>query len=695
MRTWCKVEEDFFDGCNDELVAYEYRGDEIVETSVNYALEKFHIGQWVVRRTGKHGHGVYTWSNIVTFDIETTSEELDGVMYIWMMCLEKVIVTGRTWQSWLKFMDMLLDIVDYDNFPYRGDSQANIQIWVHNLSFEFQFIRTFMHFEHVFSKTKRKVVSAEAGPFEFRCSYMMTNMSLAKLCQTTPGVTHFKADGDMDYRKVRYPHTPLTLKELNYCLRDVLSLYEIMQHYYSEDSFRTLPLTSTGFVRREYRDACTRDRNHMSRFNRLKLDEYTYLLCKEAARGGVAGSAAEWTDDILTNIDSYDKKSSYPYTMMMEYFPGEKFHKVPVSHFTDALNECCLIDITFYGFRLKEWVSIPYVSTARCRFLAGDLMSGNGKLYSCSEVRMTITELDFSVIESMYQWDDMDIRELWCAGMDKLSKSFRTVLRDWFKLKEEIKGTDEYMYMKTKNKVNSSFGMMLTDIIQPDIAYDNDTIECWREVSKPVADCLAEFYNSKKSFLSYQDGVWVTAHARRNLYDGVLMCGERVVQVDTDSVKGIDLDGSEFNQLNQQIIKKCESNDVPGYVDVKGKRIYLGVWEHDAHYDEFLTFGAKKYMYTENGEFHVTVSGLAKSAAKWLSDNVGGIAGVRAELEVPPGYSGRTSSTYHDVANPYWIERDGRRYLQGSSVSIHDVGYTFNMTDEWQNLIDNILQDNI
>ena len=76
----------------------------------------------------------------------------------------------------------------------------------------------------------------------------------------------------------------------------------------------------------------------MSRFNRLKLDEYTYLLCKEAARGGVAGSAAEWTDDILTNVDSYDKKSSYPYTMMMEYFPGEKFHKVPASHFSDALN---------------------------------------------------------------------------------------------------------------------------------------------------------------------------------------------------------------------------------------------------------------------------------------------------------------------------------------------------------------------
>lgn len=91
-----------------------------------------------------------------------------------------------------------------------------------------------------------------------------------------------------------------------------------------------------------------------------------------------------------------------------------------------------------------------------------------------------------------------------------------------------------------KNKINAAFGMMLTDILNPEIEFFPKSDEPWKE--HPIADvgvALKRYYFSKNSFLSYQHGVWVTAHARADLVEGMDVAGHDLVQTDTDSVKCI------------------------------------------------------------------------------------------------------------------------------------------------------------
>ena len=643
----------------------------------------FKKGKW---RKGRNKKAY--WSNFITFDIEaTTFPDHTAMMYIWSVCFSKgEHVYGRTWESFMILLNTLIEAIDMDMYPYKNDESPALLIFVHNLAYEFQFIRTLFKIDKVFARSVRKIVYAETDHLEFRCTYILTNMSLAKLCNNTPGVVHGKMVGDLDYRKIRWPDTPITTKEMTYIANDVLGLYECMEYYLTQDSFKTLPLTSTGFVRRDYREACSRNVPHMRRYRRLQMSEDDYLMCKEAARGGIAGSTAYWTGDVLEDVDSYDKKSSYPYSMVVDYFPEHPFEPALPEMLPDYLDQCCLIDITFFNIILNDVETIPYISIGRTKELE-EYKSGNGKLYKAAKARMVITELDFLCIASQYTCDNYIVHELRVGGKGKLSKAFRTTLMDWFREKEKLKNGDPYMYAKIKNKVNASFGMMLTDVVRPEIVYRNQNMIPWSVEIKDVAEALTEYYKSKNSFLSYQDGVWVTAHARYNLYQAVLACDGNCVQVDTDSVKGVDLDPELFNQLNSQIRAQCEFNDVPAFIEMNGKRTYLGVWEHDAHYDKFVTFGAKKYAYVIDNHMGVTVSGLSKKAAEYFEQREG-IDSFKIGEMVPPPWSGRTTSYYNDVEEPYYVEHNGKRWLTGSSVGIVDTSYTIGVTDEWGDMID-------
>ena len=184
-------------------------------------------------------------TDFITFDIETTTiDEQTNFMYIWMICVaNKFTMYGRRWYEWKEFIEIL------------GDTE--VKIFVHNLSYEFQYIRSILDFKErdVFCMKSRKVLKAEYRNIEFRCSYYLSNMSLgnwgAKL-----QIEHLKLDGEeFDYRKKRYPDDELSDKELEYAITDTITLYECVEKTLEIDGYtlKDLPLTSTGFVRNDAR----------------------------------------------------------------------------------------------------------------------------------------------------------------------------------------------------------------------------------------------------------------------------------------------------------------------------------------------------------------------------------------------------------------------------------------------------------
>lgn len=186
------------------------------------------------------------------FDIETTRIETidNSVMYIWQwhfydLYEDKPIMTiyGRTWGEYVDTCNRIKQYVS----QVECENPVYMVRLVHNLSYEFQFISAFYeyHEQDVFCTKKRKVVRADSfGCIEDRCTYIHSNMSLAKYAETWEA-QHQKESGiEFDYTKKRYSWTPLTEFELKYCEADVLSCTEAyineMKHF--NDNLYSVPL---------------------------------------------------------------------------------------------------------------------------------------------------------------------------------------------------------------------------------------------------------------------------------------------------------------------------------------------------------------------------------------------------------------------------------------------------------------------
>lgn len=198
------------------------------------------------------------------FDIETSSCIIDGAkfatMYIWQFGINGLVIYGRYWREFLHLLKVLEEAFELDH-------HSRLIIYVHNLSYEFQFIKNRVHWatdrygnSAVFSLKKRRPIYAlTAGGIEFRCSYFLSNCNLAyigsKMLFKYPVQ---KLSGDLDYTLIRHSETPLTPEELEYCFNDVrVVMAYIQEKIESEGNIAEIPLTNTGYVRKYTRDYCT------------------------------------------------------------------------------------------------------------------------------------------------------------------------------------------------------------------------------------------------------------------------------------------------------------------------------------------------------------------------------------------------------------------------------------------------------
>ena len=187
-------------------------------------------------------------------------------------------------------------------------------------------------------------------------------------------------------------------------------------------------------------------------------------------------------------------------------------------------------------------------------------------------------------------------------------------------------------------------------------------------------------YN-KRAFMVYQWGVWVTAHARRELQEVIDLAGDNFVYTDTDSVKYIgDLDLTEYNA---RIRERSLSNGA--YADdAKGKRHYMGIYEVEQDYDRFITLGAKKYAYEQDGHCHVTCAGVNKKLGGPELEQAGGLEAFRPGMCFKA--AGGTEAVYNDNVN-FVIQREGRDLRITDNVVIRPSEYTLGITHEYQLLL--------
>lgn len=690
-------------------------GEDVIETYDirDFPYECLNAKALICKHKKKPKYLIYTFA---TFDIETSSIDngIDipyGFMYHWQMDVGGYVVTGRRWEEWTTFMLKLVEI-------FKTDETRNFVVYIHNEGFEFQFIRDFLnaHFGgfSVFATQRRQPIYVTTGNgIQFRCSYKLTNMSLEKATLNELGVVHCKAAGDLDYRIIRTADTPLNDTEFGYTVSDVVSLYELIERRLinDRDTLESIPMTSTGYVRRDCRNSCRKEKGYREEFLKQEMTEDVYIMLKEAGRGGNTHANRHLSGRVWHEVDSFDVASSYPAQMFLRKYPITKFTPYgdveSMEEFDGLLREnACLFRVIYTGLELRDSVGMPYVAISKATAHSKHITLDNGRVISTVDrenrkdrgyIALTLTDVDYQIIKEQYTWDDMSISDMYIATYGYLPEALLSQVMAYFRAKTELKDKikdaekheDEeetanlsYLYAKSKNRLNGIFGMCYTDPVH-DVVSINDE-GAWVEDTPDIAETLRKYWKSRNSFLVYAWGVWITAWARRHLEDLFNALGqEKVIYGDTDSGKAVDVDLSKIDELNAMVMDIADKRGA--YCEYNGTRYYMGIYEHENTLPiaKFKTLGAKKYVYEDEKGLHVTISGVNK---KLGSKELGSIDNFK------PGFifkdAGGLTLYYNDCPQGiHQVTIDGCTMTTASNIGVVDSTYEIGITQEYAELI--------
>lgn len=416
----------------------------------------------------------------LAFDIEDSSfygytednpiESKVSTMYVWQFGFNGLVIMGRTWTEFIELIDVLkkevADLRDEYN-TYR------LIIYVHFLDHEFQFIRKLFSWETVFSRKTRSPIYAVTDDIEFRDSYILTGKSLAKVAEDLREGDLKKKIGDLDYTQIRGCETPLTDKEVGYCMADVQILNELIKEKIEDEkgNIGKIPLTNTGYVRRYVRNKCiptTRDKqeqnnNYFKMIHRLNLGYEEYQMLQWCFQGGFTHANALYVDETITDkMDSIDFTSSYPTQMVSKMYPmssGRKYKVNDKEDFINVLNNyCSMFTVEFVNIRRKSIAPEGIISKSKCLNLKGEVIN-NGRIDSAERLTTTITDVDYQSIRYFYRWDTMNIGTMYIYDRGYLPKPIIEATLDLYEAKTTLKGVSgaEVEYLLKKGMLNSVY----------------------------------------------------------------------------------------------------------------------------------------------------------------------------------------------------------------------------------------------
>ena len=694
--------------------------------SIDDLLEDF---EWVQNNKKIH------YLNVASaFDIESTSfidEEKNkvAIMYAFTFNLNGKHIIGRTWNE---FNIILNKLTEY----YHLDKQHRMIIYIHNLSYEFQFFRKRIKWDNVFLLDNRKPVYAlSTMGIEFRCSYILTGYSLNTLSNHLSKYKISKMVGDLDYSLIRNDKTELSDKELKYIYHDGLVVVAYIQEQIEleHNNISNIPLTKTGYVRRYVRNECLYDGSHSKNsakylkyrkiINSLTITSVNeYLQTKNGYLGAHTHANPLAVNTIIKNVFSLDFTSSYPYVMLSEpSFPmskGKRYTIKSKEDFEDMINTyCCIFDITFYNIESTT----PFehlIPSSRCVDKLNAICD-NGKIVKADKITMTLNEVDFKNFRRFYKWDKLGIMNFRYYMKGYLPKDVILSILHLYKNKTELKGVEgkEVEYMSAKENLNSVYGMCVTDICKDTLIYNDadefETEECDYEKN------ILKYNKSKNRVLFYIWGMYVTSLAKYNLCDGILELKEDYLYADTDSVKCINYLEHEkfFTEYNKNVKKKllamCKFYKInPSLIEPKninGESKLIGIWDkefkdNNPTYKQFKTLGSKRYMYQyyEDNTFSFTISGCSKHTAipylcmglksdlKTHELNFNPLDKFNDNMYIPEEYTGKKCHTYFDYEISGEItDYKGKtsKYQEFSGVNILPIDFTLSLSSNFMDYL--------
>lgn len=609
-------------------------------------LEKIIYLKRTFKRDGEYQQELYN-DVVIMADTETSKSGsaavLDNHVVAWSISIRAFHTNIVT--LWGQKPSDLVATLQRIHESMRGQKTV---IYFHNYSYDYVFMRKFMFKEWGYpvrqlnTKPHYPVSMEFANGIIIKDSLILAQRSLDKWAKDMRA-DHQKALGSWEYNRIRHQSDTLTQAELTYIEHDTLAGVECLDltMIVLNKRIYTIPLTATGIPRDNVKRIGKKNRAH-ERFMQMVPDLYLYAKLHHLYHGGYAHANRGLIGWIIgpeenTKVYCLDFASSYPYVLLSEKYPMERFSRIDDCSIQDIfkyMNDYAIL-MTFRAtnIRLKDGCDMPVLQFSKCREKI-NAVTDNGRILKADFIEIDLTEIDFLLIYQMYEWDDFRIMDCWAAAKAYLPRWLTDYIFELFVAKSELKTGDPVLYAIAKGKLNSIYGLMVQNSIREEIKenYETGEFDFVKESAESQYNRYLEKYDN---VLVYQWGVYVTAYALRNLFE-LGSCAGTWIYSDTDSIYGYDINWDAVEAYNEECKEKLRANGY-GPAVVNDKEYWLGVATIDKVCSQFITQGAKRYAYRKAGvadimpvygppfrpdQLNITVAGVPKSGVKCLKDDI-------------------------------------------------------------------------
>lgn len=377
--------------------------------------------------------------------------EKAGVPYLWMFAVEDTVYYGRHFYDFKIILNKI------------SDSYVRKILWVHNLSYEFQFILDILKDYTIVDMVCRDTLkpisfTIKELNIQFRCSYMLTNMSLDKASKEYGTV--YKKVNQLDYIKSRGETTKLTPQELEYGEYDLLSLHSIICYFRNKyKHLANIPLTATGEVRRDLRDRL--DYWYFKNVSWALVPEADmYLRLMATFAGGYTHANMLLSNRVLHDVTSMDIASSYPCCLVTEKYPCRPFMPYTEERYKRLSKRdqyAWVFEIKLTNVKSRYYNH--YISYSKIYdFDDKEIVTDNGRIVSGSKMTLWCTDVDLDIIKINYECD-VELLQIYGSYKDYLDKRIIRYCLDLYKNKTELKGVSDKvdLYKKSKAYINSLY----------------------------------------------------------------------------------------------------------------------------------------------------------------------------------------------------------------------------------------------
>lgn len=639
-----------------------------------YELVKIYDSSKLYRRDGRYITEVekepkadarsYFYNVISSFDIECTSIVLEGdqkvgTMYIWQWLIGDVIFYGRTWDDFKTFCQRIVGVF---NLTYK----INLVVFVHNLTYEFQFLKTKLYFDmlngDVFVRNSHDILNATSQDgFVFRDSYAISNASLAETMKSIGLPDEEKLPYNYDI--IRSCEYQLSNDELSYCLNDVhlvgVYISELLKKY---KYVARIPMTMTSMAVCDLKMESNRFgwepfKSFISDCRIHSVEEFHRL--NWAMHGGFTYSKYNDTDadgysEIEYNVKSRDAKSFYPSQSVLRKFPhGEPeilqdiSYDSLVSMFVNedgSLNDNRFIVGTFVlhgvspvetDFLVMQYNhllpieycemygnSVDYEYYDGVRIINRDACISHNRIKYARQLAICCTLQDMLIYETFYNIEKIEVDEAYVYKCDYFPQKYVEYLLKLFQGKERAE--TKFDRSRAKTSFNSlAYGAHAKSPCKDAYSYS----ESEKVFVKLQHDYRAEIddYNSRIEVSAFIIGVAATSFARFELFSIMSQMDPfDIVYVDTDGIKYQGEYDDLFNEYNEHhrelVIQTAMRYHIPSDMFYsEDDDSYIGEFVDEGLISRIRCLSTKKYIMEKDEEIIVHVSGLPKAGQKYYN----------------------------------------------------------------------------